>query len=122
MHGVARSSVIDAFGRIGITEDAVGTTLARMVKRGPLARRRRVRKMYFGLTAHASAVLRDGRDRVWRTGAVNRDWGDSWTPRRLCSTRWRRDTRNRRGGSPRGSWTRSSWSAPLRSAPCRCPG
>ena len=42
-------------------------------------RRRQGRKTYFGLTPHAVQVLTDGRDRIWRTGAVNRDWDGRWT-------------------------------------------
>jgi phenylacetic acid degradation operon negative regulatory protein len=76
---VSSGSVIDVFGRVGITEDAVRTTLTRMVNRGLLERHRRGRRMYFGLTPRAEEVLVDGRDRVWRTGAVNRDWDGSWT-------------------------------------------
>lgn len=35
--------------------------------------------MYFGLTEHSTAVLRDGEHRIWQTGAVNRDWDGTWT-------------------------------------------
>ena len=76
---VSSGSVIDALGRVGVGEDAVRTTLARMVNRGLLERHRRGRKTYFGLTARAVDVLRDGWDRVWRLGAVNREWDGTWT-------------------------------------------
>lgn len=76
---VSASSLIDVFGQAGITEDAVRSTLTRMVKRGLLERHRRGRKTYFGPTARAARVLRDGHDRVWQTGAVNRDWDGTWT-------------------------------------------
>ncbi|ADG88323.1 MAG: PaaX family transcriptional regulator [Thermobispora bispora] len=72
-------SIIDVFARLGVSEEAVRSTLARMVKRGLLERHRRGRKMYFGLTPRASAILEDGRRRVWETGAVNRDWDGTWT-------------------------------------------
>jgi phenylacetic acid degradation operon negative regulatory protein len=80
-HGTAvfSGSVIDVFARVGVTEEAVRSTLARMVKRDLLARHRRGRRMYFGLTARSAAVLADGHDRVWRSGAVNRDWDGTWT-------------------------------------------
>jgi phenylacetic acid degradation operon negative regulatory protein len=80
-HGraVYSGSVIDVFARVGVSEEAVRSMLARMVKRDLLSRRRRGRKMYFGLTPRSVGVLRDGHDRVWRTGAVNRDWDGSWT-------------------------------------------
>ncbi len=78
---VALSSacVIEAFARVGVGEEAVRSTLARMVSRGLLVRHRKGRKMYFALTARAAAVLQDGHARVWRTGAVNRDWDGQWT-------------------------------------------
>ena len=76
---VSSGSVIDALGRVGVGEEAVRATLARMVNRGLLERHRRGRKMYFGLSARAVSVLRDGRDRVWRLGAVNRSWDGTWT-------------------------------------------
>ena len=76
---VSSGSVIDALGRVGVGEEAVRATLARMVNRGLLERHRRGRKMYFGLTARAVSVLREGRDRVWSRGAVNRGWDGTWT-------------------------------------------
>ncbi|WP_308169873.1 PaaX family transcriptional regulator [Acrocarpospora catenulata] len=72
-------SVIDVFARLGVSEEAVRSTLARMVKRNLLERHRRGRKVYFGLTPRAVEVLEDGRRRVWETGAVNRDWDGTWT-------------------------------------------
>jgi phenylacetic acid degradation operon negative regulatory protein len=50
-----------------------------MVKRGLLRRQREGRRMYFGLTEHSTAVLRDGEHRIWQAGAVNRDWDGTWT-------------------------------------------
>lgn len=76
---VSSGSVIAVLEEVGVSEEAVRTTLNRMVKRGLLVRHRQGRRTYFGLTAHAAQVLADGRDRVWRTGAVNRDWDGQWT-------------------------------------------
>jgi phenylacetic acid degradation operon negative regulatory protein len=76
---VSSGSVIAVLGQVGVGEEAVRTTLNRMVKRALLERHRHGRKTYFGLTPHAVQVLTDGRDRVWRTGAVNRDWDGRWT-------------------------------------------
>lgn len=90
---VYSGSVIDVFARLGVTEEAVRSTLTRMAKRGLLARHRQGRKTYVGLTSHAEDVLEDGRRRVWETGAVNRDWDGAWTlvgfslPDSLRSTR-----------------------------------
>jgi phenylacetic acid degradation operon negative regulatory protein len=76
---VCSASIIDVFARLGVSEEAVRSTLTRMVKRNLLTRHRRGRKMYFGLTPHAADVLNDGRRRIWETGAVNRDWDGTWT-------------------------------------------
>ncbi|WP_257980225.1 PaaX family transcriptional regulator C-terminal domain-containing protein [Streptomyces sp. CB02959] len=76
---LASAGVIDAFARVQVSEEAVRSTLTRMVNRGLLARHRRGRRMYFGLTERATTVLTDGQDRIWRTGAVNREWDGSWT-------------------------------------------
>jgi len=115
---VSSGSVIDVFARVGITEDAVRTTLTRMVNRNLLERHRRGRKMYFGLTARAEAVLHDGRDRVWRTGAVNRDWDGSWTIVGFSLPEdWRRerhDLRSRLVWGGFGPLQNGMWTAPGR--------
>ncbi|GAA1298459.1 PaaX family transcriptional regulator C-terminal domain-containing protein [Pseudonocardia xinjiangensis] len=76
---VYSGSVIEVFERIGISEEAVRSTLTRMATRDLLARHRRGRKVYLALTPRAVAVLEDGYRRIWETGAVNRDWNGSWT-------------------------------------------
>ena len=76
---VSSGSVIDALGRVDVTEEAVRSTLTRMVGRGLLERHRQGRKMYFALTPRAVSVLQDGHDRVWRRGAANLDWDGQWT-------------------------------------------
>ncbi|MGW0332368.1 PaaX family transcriptional regulator [Streptomyces sp. NPDC003011] len=76
---VYSGSIIDVLGRVGVGEQAVRSTLTRMVNRGLLRRQREGRRMYFGLTPQATRVLRDGGSRVWENGAVNDDWDGSWT-------------------------------------------
>lgn len=76
---VYSGSVIDVLGRAGIGEQAVRSTLTRMVGRGLLQRQRQGRRMYFGLTPHAAQILHDGRRRVWTASAVNDDWDGTWT-------------------------------------------
>jgi phenylacetic acid degradation operon negative regulatory protein len=76
---VYSGSVIDVFARTGVGEHAARSTLARMVNRDLLRRQRHGRKMYFGLTARSEQILRDGEERIWRAGAVNRDWDGTWT-------------------------------------------
>lgn len=76
---VYSGSVIDVFARAGIGEQATRSTLTRMVGRDLLRRQREGRRMYFGLTERSEAVLRDGEQRIWQTGAVNRRWDGTWT-------------------------------------------
>ncbi|MEU1102494.1 PaaX family transcriptional regulator C-terminal domain-containing protein [Streptomyces tibetensis] len=76
---VYSGSVIDVFARAGIGEQATRSTLSRMAGRDLLRRQREGRRMYFGLTDRSEAVLRDGEQRIWRTGAVNRRWDGTWT-------------------------------------------
>ena len=72
-------SVIAMLGRLGISEHATRSTLARMVNRGLLRRRPDGRRMYYGLTERCAAILQDGRQRLWHTNAVNDDWDGGWT-------------------------------------------
>ncbi|WP_194923964.1 PaaX family transcriptional regulator [Catenulispora pinisilvae] len=76
---VSSGSVIDALSRVDVTEEAVRSTLTRMVGRGLLERHRQGRKMYFALTPRAVSVLQDGYDRIWQRGAANLDWDGQWT-------------------------------------------
>ncbi len=76
---VSSAGVIDVLGRVGVSEEAVRSTLTRMVRRGLLERHRRGRKTYFGLTARSAKVLKDGQERIWETGVLNRDWDGTWT-------------------------------------------
>jgi phenylacetic acid degradation operon negative regulatory protein len=76
---VSAASVIEVFARAGVGQHAARSTLARMVNRGMLTRQRHGRAMYFGLTDQAERILRDGEDRIWRSGAVNQDWDGYWT-------------------------------------------
>jgi phenylacetic acid degradation operon negative regulatory protein len=76
---VFSGSVIDVCARLGISSHAARSTLTRMVARGLLRRQRDGRRMYFGLTERSTALLRDGRDRIWHAGAVNDHWDGTWT-------------------------------------------
>lgn len=76
---VYSGSVIDVFDRVGVSEQAVRSTLTRMAGHGLLTRRRQGRRVYFGLTGRATEVLADGERRIWSTGAVNRHWDGTWT-------------------------------------------
>ncbi|MER6831543.1 PaaX family transcriptional regulator C-terminal domain-containing protein [Streptosporangium sp. NPDC000563] len=91
---ISTGSIIEVFARLGVSEEAVRSTLARMVKRDLLTRHRVGRRVYVGLTPHAEAVLRDGRRRIWETGAVNRDWDGTWTVVGFSLPDSRRSTRH----------------------------
>jgi phenylacetic acid degradation operon negative regulatory protein len=76
---VYSGSVIEVLGRAGVSAEATRSTLTRMTGRGLLRRQRSGRRMYFGLTERSTRILHDGAVRLWRTGAVNRDWDGTWT-------------------------------------------
>lgn len=76
---VSAASVLEVLARVGVSEHAARSTLTRMVNRGLLLRQRHGRLMYFGLTERAERILRDGERRLWKIGAVNRDWDGVWT-------------------------------------------
>ena len=76
---VSAASVLEVLARAGVSEHAARSTLTRMVNRGLLARQRHGRSMYFGLTERTDRILRDGERRLWRIGAVDRDWNGLWT-------------------------------------------
>ncbi|MDQ0711396.1 hypothetical protein QFZ55_000848 [Streptomyces luteogriseus] len=114
--GVYSGSIIDVLGRVGVGEQAVRSTLTRMVNRGLLQRQREGRKMFFGLTPQASRVLIDGRTRIWKQGAVNDDWDGSWTLLGFSLPdswkRQRHDLRSRLTWSGFGALYSGLWIAP----------
>jgi phenylacetic acid degradation operon negative regulatory protein len=87
-------SYVTVMGRLDVSEHATRSTLARMVSRGLLVRHRRGRRVYLGLTPRAAAVLREGEDRMWRRGAVNRDTDGRWTLLGFSLPESRRDERH----------------------------
>ncbi|TQE16271.1 PaaX family transcriptional regulator [Streptomyces ipomoeae] len=113
---VYSGSIIDVLGRVGVGEQAVRSTLTRMVNRGLLRRQREGRKMYFGLTPQATRVLSDGRTRIWRQGAVNDDWDGTWTLLGFSLPdswkRQRHDLRSRLTWSGFGALYSGLWIAP----------
>ncbi|MGI5373180.1 PaaX family transcriptional regulator [Streptomyces sp. CA-251387] len=113
---VYSGSIIDVLGRVGVGEQAVRSTLTRMVNRGLLRRRREGRKMFFGLTLQALRVLHDGRTRIWQQGAVNDDWDGSWTLLGFSLPdswkRQRHDLRSRLTWSGFGALYSGLWIAP----------
>ena len=116
--GVYSGSIIDVLGRVGAGEQAVRSTLTRMVNRGLLRRQREGRRMFFGLTPHAGDILRDGGQRIWRDGAVNEDWDGTWTLLGFSLPeswqRQRHDLRSRLTWSGFGALYSGLWIAPGR--------
>ncbi|MDG4858655.1 PaaX family transcriptional regulator C-terminal domain-containing protein [Streptomyces sp. T-3] len=76
---VFSGSFIELFGRLGVGEQAIRSTLTRMVGKDLLSRHRQGRRMHFGLTERSRRILLDGEHRVWSHAAVNDDWDGSWT-------------------------------------------
>jgi phenylacetic acid degradation operon negative regulatory protein len=76
---VFSGSFIELFGRLGVGEHAIRSTLTRMVGKELLSRHRQGRRMHFGLTESSTRILLDGERRVWTAGAVNDDWDGRWT-------------------------------------------
>ncbi|MFF6885659.1 PaaX family transcriptional regulator C-terminal domain-containing protein [Streptomyces sp. NPDC012421] len=115
---LSSASVIDALARADVGEDAVRSTLTRMVGRGLLDRHRRGRRMYFSLTERAAAVLADGEERVRRTGAVDHAWDGTWTLVGFSLPEsWRRerhDLRSRLVWAGFGPLQSGLWAAPGR--------
>ncbi|MDP9792368.1 phenylacetic acid degradation operon negative regulatory protein [Catenuloplanes nepalensis] len=113
---VFSGSVIDALARLGVSEHATRSTLSRMAGRDLLRRQRHGRKVYYGLTPRSTAILRDGRTRIWETGAVNDRWDGSWTL--LCFSlpeawqRQRHDLRSQLTWSGFGPLQGGLWIAP----------
>ncbi|GIE98638.1 PaaX family transcriptional regulator [Paractinoplanes rishiriensis] len=113
---VFSGSVIDALGRLGVSEHATRSTLSRMAGRDLLRRQREGRRMYFGLTGRATAILLDGRARIWHDGAVNDRWDGTWTL--LCFSlpesmqRERHDLRSRLAWAGFGPLQGGLWIAP----------
>lgn len=74
---VFTGSYIAALARVGVSEQATRSTLARMARRGLLERHRRGRRVYYGLTPRSTAILEEGRTRL-REG-IERTWDGTWT-------------------------------------------
>ena len=91
---VYSGSIIDIFARVGVSKEAVRSTLSRMARRGLLTRNRVGRRVYIGLTRRADQILEDGYRRMWHTGVVNRDWDGTWTLVSFSLPDSRRDERH----------------------------
>ncbi|WP_211262191.1 PaaX family transcriptional regulator [Nitriliruptor alkaliphilus] len=76
---LSTTGFVEALTRAGVGEHAARSTLTRMCRRGLLERHRADQKVYLSLTSRTEQLLRDGEERVWRQGAVNRAWSGEWT-------------------------------------------
>ena len=90
---VAAGSVIEVLGLLGVSEHAVRATLKRMTQRGLLRTTRQGRQAYFHLTPRATAVLREGANRL-DARMADRDWDGRWTLLAFSVPESRRDERN----------------------------
>ncbi|MGP4115039.1 PaaX family transcriptional regulator [Streptomyces sp. 4N509B] len=75
---VSTGSVIAVLGRLGVTEHATRTSLARMMRRDLLRSVRRGRQVFLALPPRGAEVLRDGLARLG-TEVVDRAWDGRWT-------------------------------------------
>ncbi|WP_410612986.1 PaaX family transcriptional regulator C-terminal domain-containing protein [Amycolatopsis sp. lyj-109] len=75
---VSTGGVIAALDRLGVGEHATRATLSRMSRRDLLHTVRRGRQAFLGLTAHGTAVLRDGQRKL-DGDIVDRHWDGRWT-------------------------------------------
>lgn len=113
---VFSGSFIEVFARVGVSEQAVRSTLSRMAQRGLLDRERKGRRVYYGLTPRCVDILTDGEKRIWDAGVVNLDDDGLWT---LLSfslpeawQRQRHDLRTRLTWSGFGPLRSGLWIAP----------
>ena len=119
---VSTTSLIDALGRLYVSEHSTRTTLARMTRRGLLTSRRGGRRSYLALTDHAEEILRDGKERLG-ADVVNREWDGEWTILGFTIPEARRGDRHRLrarlrwagfGLLPSGLWVAASSQEPDR--------
>lgn len=117
---VFSGSFIETFGRLGVGEHAVRSTLTRMVNRELLTRYRHGRRMYFGLTERSKRILLDGETRVWELDAVHTGWDGRWTILAFSLPdswqRRRHDLRSRLTWAGFGSLGNGLWISPSRVA------
>ncbi len=89
---IAASSVVGALAEAGVASQAARSALTRMCDRGVVERYRSGRESFYALTAHGTAVLKDGQDTVLRSPA--REWDGTWTLVSFSLPEERRDLRH----------------------------
>jgi phenylacetic acid degradation operon negative regulatory protein len=75
---VSTASLVDVLARAGVGEHAARSTVARMLRRGSLERRRTGKHSLLSPAAHIRSTLQEGGERAWRS-PVNRTWDGQWT-------------------------------------------
>ena len=75
---VSTASLVDVLVRAGVGEHAARSTVARMLRRGSLERRRIGKHSVLSPGAHIRSTLQEGGERAWRS-PVNRTWDGQWT-------------------------------------------
>jgi phenylacetic acid degradation operon negative regulatory protein len=76
---VSTGSLIEIFRLVGVGEEAVRSTVTRMVRKDLLTRHPSGRQVYVGLTPRSQDVLEAGHRRIWEQGAANLSWDGTWT-------------------------------------------
>ncbi|OZC83972.1 hypothetical protein CH254_24115 [Rhodococcus sp. 06-412-2C] len=75
---VSGASIVEVFGWLGVAPAATRSLLSRNTERKMLSRHKAGRKTYYSLTRHGSAILEDGRGRVWQR-CRDTEWDGQWT-------------------------------------------
>lgn len=75
---VSTVNLVDVLARVGVGEHAARSTVARMLRRGTLQRRRMGKQSYLSPAPHIRSTLEEGGERAWRS-PVNRTWDGQWT-------------------------------------------
>lgn len=73
------AALVELLADFGVTDAAARAALSRLVKQGLLASSKSGRNTFYGLTAKASAVLDEGKSRIFEFGAGTQRWSGEWT-------------------------------------------
>ncbi|MBD2765766.1 PaaX family transcriptional regulator [Kocuria sp. cx-455] len=76
---LSTKGIIGALEPLGVSEDATRITLARMSKKGFLAKQRRGRETFYTIGPGGMPVLREGYSRVHGPDVLMKDWDGQWT-------------------------------------------
>lgn len=73
------AALVELLADFDVSDAAARAALSRLVKQGLLASSKSGRNTFYGLTAKASAVLDEGKSRIFKFGAGTYEWSGEWT-------------------------------------------